>query len=73
MYSGLVHVVASDAHDTEHRPPRLDEAFEYIGRKYGEPAAERLFRLNPAAVIAGERLPLAEEIPVRKRKWYQIW
>jgi protein-tyrosine phosphatase len=70
---GLIHFVASDAHDIAHRPPRLDEAFEYIGRRCGEATAERLFRTNPGAVIAGRPLPEVEETPVRKRKWYQLW
>jgi protein-tyrosine phosphatase len=70
---GLIHFVASDAHDTHHRPPRLDEAYEYIGRRCGQAAAERLFRTNPDAVIAGRPLPEVEEVPVRKRKWYQLW
>lgn len=70
---GLVHFVASDGHDIHHRPPKLDEAFEYIARRYGDAAAERLFRTNPGAVIAGRPLPEAEEAPARRRKWYQLW
>ena len=68
---GLAHFVASDAHDTRLRPPRLDEAFAWIARNYGEAMAERLLVSNPAAVLAGEPLPAGKIEPVvRRRKWW---
>lgn len=74
MERGIVHFIASDAHDTENRPPRLDEAREHVTRKYGEAKAERLFHLNPAAVLTGDPLPRPDESsPEAKRKWYQFW
>lgn len=71
---GLAHFVASDAHDARHRPPKLDEAFEYVAKKFGPKRAERLFVLNPGAVIAGA--PLEEEDPAEPpppRKWYHFF
>jgi protein-tyrosine phosphatase len=53
---GKAHFVASDAHDTQHRPPRLDEAFSLVARKYGKETADRLFRRNPRRVIEGAAL-----------------
>lgn len=71
---GLVHFVASDAHDTLHRPPRLDGAWRYVAGKFGETTARRVFVLNPGAVITGEPLPdYAAEPPDLPRKWYQVW
>jgi len=68
---GLTHFVASDAHDTRERPPRLDEARAWIAREYGEAMAERLLVSNPAAVLAGEPLPAGKIEPVvRRRKWW---
>jgi protein-tyrosine phosphatase len=72
---GLVHFVASDGHDCQHRPPRLDEAFAWVRSEFGPGTAERLFVSNPAAVLAGEPLPpiepdAAETAP---RKWWQPW
>jgi protein-tyrosine phosphatase len=68
---GLAHFVASDAHDTVQRPPRLDEAYAWIAREYGEATAERLLVTNPAAVLAGEALPTDKIEPVvRRRKWW---
>ena len=40
---GLVHFIASDAHDTEHRPPVMDVAYRYIAKEYGKVCAETLF------------------------------
>jgi protein-tyrosine phosphatase len=68
---GLVHFVASDAHDTRMRPPRLDEAYAWIAREYGEATAERLLVSNPAAVLTGEPLPAGKIEPlVRRRRWW---
>ncbi len=73
MRRGLVHLVASDAHDARRRPPRLDQAFELVARKFGPRRAERLFLLNPGAVIAGVPLESDEPEASRPRKWYQFW
>ena len=53
---GYVHVVASDAHDAEKRPPILSEAFLKISRRFGEDEARRLFVNNPFRIIHGERV-----------------
>jgi protein-tyrosine phosphatase len=71
---GLAHFVASDAHDCEHRPPRLNEAYAWLTKKYGEPLAEALFVTNPRAALDGDPLDLTPNAPVAEpRKWYQIW
>lgn len=69
----LVHVVASDAHDARRRPPRLDQAFELVARRFGPKRAERLFVVNPGAVIAGAPLEPDEPDNFRPHKWYQFW
>ncbi len=45
------HFVASDAHDSRHRPPLLRECFLKIHKKYGAEYAERLFYGNAQTVI----------------------
>lgn len=73
---GLVHFVASDAHDCGHRPPRLDLAFEHVSRRWGAETAERLFVRNPAAALAGDPLPEpagSDTPPSVDRKWYRFW
>lgn len=69
MRRGLVHFVASDAHDCEDRPPRLDEAYSYVARQYGPERATRLLVANPRAVLDGS--PLEAPPPVRTplRRW----
>ncbi len=50
---GLVHFVASDAHDTLHRPPLLADAFAHVAKAQGREVAEILFVANPKATLAG--------------------
>jgi len=71
---GMVHFVASDSHDSEDRPPRLDIAYEHVAKRYGGAMAERLFLANPRAVLHGEPLPEAPKPePPAPRKWYKPW
>jgi protein-tyrosine phosphatase len=70
----LVHFMASDAHDCEHRPPKLDAAFAWLEKRYGRELAEELCVINPRAAIQGELFKPAEAPePVDAKKWYQIW
>ena len=67
LRKNLVHFVASDAHDTEWRPPILTEAYSCVRKEYGDSEAERLFVSNPMAVIQGEPLAITRS---PKTKWY---
>lgn len=70
----LVHFVASDAHDCEHRPPRLDLAHAWLVKHYGEAVAKALCIENPRATLTGDPLEsVPQDIPSEPRKWYQIW
>ena len=71
MGRGLVHVIASDAHDTRHRPPVLDGTFQHISREYGEETAVATMLENPRAVISGTPLPPGPMPAPRRKKWYQ--
>lgn len=51
LKSGVVHFVASDAHDHRYRPPLLRKAFMKIYKKYGREYAAALFYDNAQAVI----------------------
>lgn len=70
---GMVHVIASDAHDPIHRHPRLDEAFAAISKQYGEEIAEMLFKVNPGCIIEGRFVATDRFTPVTPRKWWQFW
>ncbi len=50
---GLVHLLGSDAHDTEYRPPRLAAARARWAELAGEEAAEQASRTFPEALVAG--------------------
>ena len=66
----LAHFVASDGHDVEDRPPRLDLAFQALSTKAGEPKARRLCIDNPAAVLSGKTIWVE---PPRRKPWYRFF
>ena len=72
---GLVHVVASDGHDTDHRPPRLDLAREILTREMGADAADLLLVTNPSAILAGQPAwgSASAAIKLRKKSWFAFW
>jgi protein-tyrosine phosphatase len=72
MKRGMVHFVASDAHDATDRTPRLDEAYRYVSSRYGAKTAEALFIANPRAVLTGDALPAQPPLEP-PRKWYKFW
>ena len=47
----LVHVIASDMHNLDRRPPHMEEAYDIIAKKYGEDKAKELFKDNPRKII----------------------
>jgi protein-tyrosine phosphatase len=63
---GLVHFVASDAHNTKRRPLRLQPAYDAVSRQFGDEKARALFVDNPLAAFEGRDLPHVPEIPDEK-------
>lgn len=51
-----VHVIASDAHSPDLRPPLLSAAVKAAGEILGAREAEKLVRDNPAAVLEGRAI-----------------
>lgn len=70
---GLVHVIASDAHDPVHRHPRLDDAFQAVSAAYGADVAEQLFIANPTRIIHGQFVSNERLVSAPARKWWQFW
>ena len=71
---GLVHFVASDAHDCRFRAPSLHEAYRDLSETWGEDVVRPMFVDNPRSVLAGERFEFSFRPATRKRKkWYQLW
>ena len=51
---GLVHILATDAHDVKKRPPNLSEGFSLAAKLLGEEEARHLVRSRPAGVLVNE-------------------
>jgi protein-tyrosine phosphatase len=69
---GLVHVVASDAHDPKHRSPDLSPAYHSMRDSFGTDAADLLFTENPRCIVEGRPLEVGKLMlpaPIRKRWW----
>lgn len=53
--NALVHVLSSDAHNMDKRPPRLEQAYAAVEKKLGHKTVERL-KTNANHVFRGEEL-----------------
>jgi protein-tyrosine phosphatase len=51
-----VHFLATDAHNTESRPPKMSEGYGVVAKRYGKETAERLCVTNPLAAFQGTEL-----------------
>ena len=65
---GLVHFIASDAHDIKVRSPRLDQAFEWLTKHYSPRLAELLCIEHPMAAVEGRAIDLLEFPPELRRR-----
>lgn len=74
LKEGLVHFVASDAHDPVRRPPQLDQAWTFLAGQFGEQYAECLLNTHPRAVIEGQPMELRLFPPPQKqqRRWFHL-
>lgn len=71
-----VHFLATDAHNTTSRPPKMREAFDVVAKRYGPDYAHLLCVSNPLAAFTGkplqpqpEALNLYEEF--KEKSWWQ--
>ncbi|HVT45991.1 MAG TPA: CpsB/CapC family capsule biosynthesis tyrosine phosphatase [Thermoanaerobaculia bacterium] len=58
---GMVHIVATDAHNTSTRPPLVREPRSIVETQFGEEMAAALFERNPLAIIRNETLSFDPE------------
>jgi protein-tyrosine phosphatase len=56
LRDGLVDILATDAHGTGRRPPRLAAAVKRAAEIAGEEAARRMVEENPGRILRGEAL-----------------
>jgi protein-tyrosine phosphatase len=73
---GMVHFIASDAHDERRRPPALREAYGYVTSQWGEDRAKALFVENPRRTLTGEMLVKTDSTAATQRSFLQrlrVW
>lgn len=71
---GLVHILATDAHDPEHRPPLLAEGREAAAARLGAEEARHLVETRPAGIVANMApgdLPALPEVKPEPRGFWQ--
>jgi len=71
--SGMVHFVASDAHNLTGRPQKLRAAYDVVQAEFGAEKAEALFVSNPLAAFEGRPLPHVPEITaeqIKKKRFF---
>jgi protein-tyrosine phosphatase len=68
IQAGLVHMLATDAHNLKRRPPRAREAIAAVRALAGDEVAVALSETNPGAVVAGRGLPWEPEPALPQRK-----
>lgn len=54
---GRVDILASDAHNTKSRPPRMSAARELVARRYGDKEAREMVMGRPLMILADKELP----------------
>lgn len=54
MRHGLIHLLGTDAHGSEHRRPKIRECLNYIDKKIGKEYCQEISSINPERVIRGE-------------------
>jgi protein-tyrosine phosphatase len=60
-----VHILATDAHDTQHRVPVLSAARDLVAQAFGHEVAQALVEDNPRAILTGKALPYSPKPVLR--------
>ncbi len=70
LREGLVHIIASDAHDAVRRPPLMKEAFRALCSLVGEEEAMNLVQIRPEAILDNRAPASAPGLPNFERNVY---
>lgn len=52
----LIHFIATDAHDSRERKPKMKECVEYLKKQLGEEKVRQILEENPMRMLRGEEL-----------------
>jgi protein-tyrosine phosphatase len=67
--NGMVHLLGSDGHNLDRRPPKMKEGYDAIARIAGTSAADRIGSIWGTALLQG--LPVNVPMPTRpKQSWF---
>jgi protein-tyrosine phosphatase len=67
----LAHIIASDAHSPESRPPILSPGVEAAARVLGNlTEAEEMVTIRPQAILEGKSVEIPEPKHPRKKRWW---
>lgn len=71
LENGLLHIIASDCHNTRSRLPGLSAAVAATAEIVGDNFANAMANENPAAIVKGERIPFKPSAvyPKKRKKW----
>ena len=70
----LVHIIASDAHSKDYRPPVLSRAVEEAAGIIGKDKAKMMVESIPQAIIEGKPIDFADDFfPQQPRKTPTLW
>jgi protein-tyrosine phosphatase len=71
MEKGLVHIIASDAHSKDRRPPVLSKGLKQAAALVGQKEAVKMVTHYPELILAGKPLPEKDFIkPPAKKKFF---
>ena len=76
---GLVHILATDAHHSEHRVPLLGEGRDAAAARLGADEATHLVQTRPECILYNRpaceapALPVTAAIPAPKPDWWRRW
>lgn len=69
----LVHIIASDAHSADHRPPILSDAVKVVRRLLGEERALEMVTTIPLQIIRGEPVQVLSQPMKIRRKFFGLF
>jgi protein-tyrosine phosphatase len=66
----MAHVIASDAHSVDRRPPILSGGLRRAAQLVGADIAREMVTTVPAAMLRNEEVTVPEPVPARRRSWF---